>query len=90
MKTIPTKSLICFALLCFSITGCEPSDSQDSQPSTAELQAELEQMENQIGRLEFRVFELEQQLSENPAVATQKAPTAAPADQGRFDLTPVE
>lgn len=91
MKSFPQLSAICFALLCFSVTGCEPPDSQ---PDTAELQAEMEQMENQIGRLEFRVFELEQRLGEyvgTPVLPNTAEPaTAAPADQDRYDLTPVE
>lgn len=82
---------MCLALLCFALTGCDPSGSQ---PSTAELEAQLEQMENQIGRLEFRVFELEQQLGENrgdaPRPDSATPATASPADQGRYDLTPVE
>ena len=61
MKSFPQLSAICLALLFVTVTGCQPPDSQ---PDTAELQAELEQLENQIGRLEFRVFELEQRLGE--------------------------
>ena len=91
MSKFERITAICLALVCVTVAGCEPGDPN---PDTTEFQAELEQMENQIGRLEFRVFELEQRLGEitGDSVRPDSAPptTASPADQDRYDLTPVE
>jgi hypothetical protein len=57
------------AAMLIGLSGCE-SSNQDARRN-AELEAELERLENDLGRLEFRVYQLE-----NPdAEATVSAPT---------------
>jgi len=66
---------------------------QNSEQSHAEMvsRTELERLENEIGKLEFRVFELENQALSEPAQHFPKdqAPAIKNLD-GNFDLTPVE
>ena len=75
-----------------ALAGC----SADAPPHRdAELQAELDRLENEIGKLEFRVYELEQALMAPAADAAPAADKAPPATdgataEGRYDLTPVE
>lgn len=77
-----------------ALAGC----SGEAPPHRdAELQAELDRLENEIGKLEFRVYELEQAVMAPPPVEAAPAADAAPAaaddtaaQEGRYDLTPVE
>jgi len=88
MKIISIRLLASIALLCLTISACE---QPASQPDALELRAEIEQLENQVGRLEFRIFELEQALGENKTTPETANSTAdEPAAAGRYDLTPVE
>ena len=78
------------------LAACEPADNRAGQ---AALQQDIERLENEIGRLEFRVYQLENALlsgenSPDPAgpdsgglSSAEPAPEAPP---GRYDLTPVE
>ncbi len=76
------------------LAACErPAAGNDA----AELRAEIEQLENQLGRLEFRVYELEQTVGGNlpqqrdAALPEDSNPVRKPpSDAGRYDLTPVE
>jgi uncharacterized protein (DUF2141 family) len=90
-------------LLFAALSSACASDSSE-QKELAELRMEIEQLTNALGRLEFRVFELENQQSpatdDEPEAAaadnsTGTEPAADPSamqDQGnkRFDLVPVE
>ena len=88
-------------LLVFLVGGCDQDSAQHRHDEIAQLEAELEQLGNQVGRLEFRIFELEAQLSaEIPAgeAATKTRDpnssndrgTVVNTDDGHYDLTPVE
>ena len=77
-----------------ALSACEAPQSQED---TADLRAQIEQLENQLGRLEFRIFELENAVGQQSAdTATIIEPVAEvpatkpPAAAGRYDLTPVE
>lgn len=90
--------MIRHALLCglaaATLAACEPA--ADPAANTA-LQQDIERLENEIGRLEFRVYQLENAVLNGSTVATPDEPAAAtPAEQapgpagGRYDLTPVD
>ena len=93
--------VITSTLLIFLISSCDRESTQHSHDEIAELKAEFEQLGNQVGRLEFRIFELEAQLSsETPARETtietgitnssNHRDTPVQTDDGNYDLTPVE
>lgn len=81
------------ALLCLVLSACEQPGTQSD---TDDLRAEIDQLENQLGRLEFRIFELERLAGQQPASTAGPAPAPErpakepPAADGRYDLTPVE
>jgi phage shock protein A len=88
-------------LLVFLVGGCDRDNAQHQHDEIAQLEAELEQLGNQVGRLEFRIFELEAQLS--AAIPTADAATEAGSlnssddrstpvktADGNYDLTPIE
>ena len=88
-------------LLVFLVSSCDRDSAQHSHDEIAQLEAELEQLGNQVGRLEFRIFELEAQLSsEMPAReattetgdlnSSNDSNTSVQTDDGHYDLTPVE
>ncbi len=88
-------------LLVFLVGGCDRDSAQHRHDEIAQLEAELEQLGNQVGRLEFRIFELEAQLSAgSPAgeasteIRTPNSSidrgTAVKTDDGHYDLTPAE
>jgi hypothetical protein len=78
-------------LLLTTLTGCE-----NNTADTAELRVEIERLENALGRLEFRVYELENTPAAADDTGYRSAPqtTATPAvktqPDGGYDLTPVE
>jgi hypothetical protein len=88
-------------LLVFLVGGCDQDNAQHHHDEMTQLEAELEQLGNQVGRLEFRIFELEAQLSagtpageatteiEEPNFSNDRE-TAVKTDDGNYDLTPVE
>jgi hypothetical protein len=88
-------------LLLFLISSCDRDSTQHSHDEIARLETELEQLGNQVGRLEFRIFELEAQLSAetsageatteigNPNSGNDRGATVK-TDDGHYDLTPVE
>ena len=84
------------------VAACDRNSEQHSHDEIAMLQAEIEQLANQVGRLEFRIYELENLSSSQPSVGNavaepddrysgNNADTAAEAqtNDGRYDLTPV-
>jgi len=91
------KLLAGVSTLLMLISGCEQTDNtrDDTQlKELTELRTEIEQLTNAVGRLEFRVYELENHHSttgiEQPADMTpideaEKVPGAK-----RYDLTPAE
>ena len=88
-------------LLVFFISSCDRDSVQHSHDEITQLQAELEQLGNQVGRLEFRIFELEAQLSSATPAKEATAETGdsnssndrntpVQTDDGNYDLTPIE
>jgi hypothetical protein len=87
-----------FALL---IAGCERTTDEHDHAAVDELRMEIEQLTNTVGRLEFRVYELEDHHNDVPVT---RAPNAYDPEQdnnktkaddsltdgGRFDLTPID
>ena len=78
------------------LVACEPAGDRAAQ---AALQQDIERLENEIGRLEFRVYQLENALLSDESAADPAGPdvtgpsSAEPAPEarpGRYDLTPVE
>jgi len=90
------------ALVALLVVGCDRDNGQHTNDEITQLQAEFEQLANQVGRLEFRIYELENQHStQSPADGTVESdapasgakvtsPEKPAANRGRFDLTPVE
>lgn len=73
-------------------SGQQTTPAPDKPADSAELKLDIERLENALGRLEFRVFELENTTTETEAAA-DTAGTAAEspaASTDRYDLTPVE
>jgi hypothetical protein len=74
-----------------TLTGCE-----NNTADTAERRAEIERLENALGRLEFRVYELEntREAADDTGYRSAPQPTETPAAEtqpdGGYDLTPVE
>jgi uncharacterized lipoprotein len=61
-----------FALLLVALTSACARDNNEEQKELAELRVEVEQLTNALGRLEFRVYELENQ---QPAAAVNAPAT---------------
>jgi hypothetical protein len=93
-------------LLLAALAGGCANDKNEPEPELAQMRMEIEQLTNALGRLEFRVYELENQQGASES-AGDKAPDAidqnAPATEAapdtesateksdkRFDLAPVE
>ena len=81
-----------------SFAGCAREDATAHQEEIEELRLELEQLANAVGRMEFRIYELENQNgaaspapAEEPLSSTGNVPDVEqPASDGKFDLTPME
>ena len=84
------------------ISSCDRDNSQHTHDELTQLQGEFEQLANQVGRLEFRIYELENHHpSQTAGGDTAAEPDSLPSDNnadsdnmnpednGRFDLTPV-
>ena len=84
-------------------SACTRNSEQHGHDEVTELQAELEQLANQVGRLEFRIYELENnnmsaQSTDGDATAVddtdhrdESRSTAAPKTaDGSYDLTPID
>ena len=89
-----TGLLACAGLM--SLTGCGQQPAEQDNGDIEALQLEIEQLTNAVGRLEFRVCELENYHADPAAghsdSATQPATaeTASPSSDKRYDLTPTE
>ena len=75
--------------------GCASDSSDNSQEEIEALRNDLDQLANAVGRLEFRIYELENyHPAAEGAVETSEVDdsSAAPAedDNGLIDLTPVD
>lgn len=105
MNQSPRYFLALLIALVLTGTGCSRNDANHQQ-EIDELRQELDQLANAVGRLEFRIYELENhhpRAAESALPSTDSAsrgdaaesPTPAttePTDQavGAIDLTPVE
>jgi len=79
------------------VVGCAGDTSNGTQEEIDALRADLDQLTNAVGRLEFRIYELENyHPAANGTVETDEvddsSATSAPAeeDNGLIDLTPVD
>ena len=98
-RSAPVLLLAALAVAC-------TNENKDQTQELAQLRMEIEQLTNAIGRLEFRIYELESQQDTDEAVndqaagvrnenavstgATQEAEPAPEKSTRRFDLAPVE
>jgi len=91
------------ALVIGLISSCARDSGQHTHDEIIQLQTELEQLGNQVGRLEFRLFQLEDQLSSQSPASAAGGGSDSPQmindaitserteiEDGHFDLTPVE
>jgi len=60
MNHLPVNTFIVTLLAIFMLTACEQTSGTSD---TDKLRTEIESLENQIGRLEFRIFELESHVN---------------------------
>lgn len=101
-QSILIERLALAALVTCLVSSCARNSGPHSHDEVTELKSELEQLANQVGRLEFRIYELENHHSAQPSAGDAVAEpddsylgnnVAAPADtetnEGRYDLTPV-
>jgi hypothetical protein len=88
------------------VAGACANDKSEPEQELAQMRMEIEQLTNALGRLEFRVYELENQQGagqsgddkaadamDQNAPATKPAPntdSAPEKNDKRFDLAPVE
>ena len=84
-----------FLALVIAVAGCAQDGGGEHDHDNAELRADLERLENEIGKLEFRIFQLENAGpgEAEPAPEAPQPTTEMPDpvdDSGRYDLTPVE
>ncbi len=69
MNHLPGNAFVMTLLAIFLLAACEQTSGTSD---TDALRAEIESLENQIGRLEFRIFELESHVNaENNAAIEQ-------------------
>ena len=89
-----TKTLIAGLTTALLLTGCTNGGDSATQEELAALRLEIERLTNEIGRLEFRVYELENRPTDAPGATapekTRKADQDSGQPAGEFDLTPVE
>ena len=84
--------LVTWAAL-LSLTACGQQPAEQDGGDIEALQLEIEQLTNAVGRLEFRVYELENYHADPAASSPAQPPTAKPAAEPtdrRYDLTPTE
>jgi len=97
-------SLVRFAtvLLLAALAGACANEKTEPEQEIAQLRMDIEQLTNALGRLEFRIYELENQQGTGDAVNDQAAgitnaepppieTATAPGESAlRFDLAPAE
>jgi uncharacterized protein (DUF2141 family) len=101
-QSILIERLALAALVTCLVSSCARNSGPHSHDEVTELKSELEQLANQVGRLEFRIYELENHHSSQPSAGNalsepdgsysgNNADTVAEAEtnDGRYDLTPV-
>ena len=98
------KTIVCtIAILATAgLSGCDRPAVEHGHEELQQMQLEIEQLTNQVGRLEFRIYELEnnQAGTASDAEADETLPTevgnTTPSDEllktadGQYDLTPVQ
>ena len=98
------KKLVCtIAILATAgLSGCDRPASEHGHEELQQMQLEIEQLTNQVGRLEFRIYELENNHAgtASDAEATEELPTEVEnttstsgplkTEDGQYDLTPVQ
>ena len=98
------NNLVCtIAILATAgLSGCDRPAVEHGHEELQQMQLEIEQLTNQVGRLEFRIYELENNVAgtASDATATDDLPTevanATPTSEpmktedGQYDLTPVQ
>ena len=98
-RSAPVLLLAALAVAC-------TNENKDQAQELAQMRIEIEQLTNALGRLEFRIYELESQQGTDAAAnnqaagvtsenavstgATQEAEPAPEKSTRRFDLAPVE
>jgi predicted nucleic acid-binding Zn-ribbon protein len=89
-----------------ALAGACANDKNEQQQELQQMRTEIEQLTNALGRLEFRVYELENQQGSESSVDDQAADVTSENARGtgtisgtetapesigkRFDLAPVE
>jgi len=97
------KRLALASLVACLVSSCARNSEPHSHDEVTALKSELEQLANQVGRLEFRIYELEnnnmsaQSTDGDPTAADdidhrdESRSTAAPKTaDGSYDLTPID
>ena len=98
------RNLVCTIAIFVTagLSGCDRPASEHGHEELQQMQLEIEQLTNQVGRLEFRIYELENNLAgpasdaeateELPTEAANTTPTSGPlkTEDGQYDLTPVQ
>jgi hypothetical protein len=84
------------------LSGCDRPAVEHGHEELQQMQLEIEQLTNQVGRLEFRIYELENNLAgtASDTESTEELPTEAEnttasdeslnSADGQYDLTPVQ
>jgi outer membrane murein-binding lipoprotein Lpp len=80
------------------VSACDRDNGEHTPEEIDQLQTDFEQLANQVGRLEFRIYELENNQASQPPTddaaadpdAKGDSPVKPSAEKGRIDLTPVE
>jgi hypothetical protein len=98
------RKLVCTIaiLVTAGLSGCDRPAVEHGHEELQQMQLEIEQLTNQVGRLEFRIYELENNIPDTArdTEATEELPTNAEnttaSDEplktadGQYDLTPVQ
>ena len=98
------RKLVCIIAIfvAASLSGCDRPTSEHGHEELQQMQLEIEQLTNQVGRLEFRIYELENNLTgtASDAEVTEELPTEVKnttstsrtleTEDGQYDLTPVQ
>jgi outer membrane murein-binding lipoprotein Lpp len=81
------------------VSACSNDSGQRQQSEIDQLRTDVDQLTNEVGRLEFRIYELENfhpgtgpgDTPDSPAAAVTDGQGPEPAaNPGRYDITPVE